>query len=141
MTVGVTVDDLVASDKFMTMPAINLDMRPGSSSGSLHSGPSTASGVVIRNLHVASFSTMRRCGPGGDKKTGCHCVPGVPDPNGVLPRGIRACGRARTAMQHVILGPLMLSAVRAWLISLFRCRSQLDSWRAGCDQQHHFTRF
>eukprot|EP00937_MAST-01D_sp_MAST-1D-sp2_P006142 g6142.t1 len=81
--VNVTVDDLVASDPFPTMNAINIDMRPGSASGKEHTAPATAANVAIRNLHVRAFSTVRSC-PGFAK--GCSCVPDCGE--GALPRGI-----------------------------------------------------
>ena len=85
-TVGVTVDDLVASDPFPTMNALNFDTRPGSSSGSPHAGPSTFANVSIRNLHVAAFSTQRVCPGGKNPPAGCSCVPACA--SGPLPFGV-----------------------------------------------------
>jgi hypothetical protein len=53
------------------MNAINLDLRPGSSSGSAHLAPATATDVTIRNFHVAAFSTQTKCPAFGN---GCKCV-------------------------------------------------------------------
>ena len=88
-TVGVTVDDLVASDPFPYADAINLNMQPGPESGSDHPGPSTVMNVTIRNLHVRAFSTQRSCpkgGANGEGEGGCACVPACGP--GVLPLGI-----------------------------------------------------
>lgn len=71
---GITIDDVVFSDRFPTMNAINLDFRPGSSSGEPHLEPATAADVTIRNFHVASFSTQTKCTAGG-ANDGCKCVP------------------------------------------------------------------
>ena len=45
--------------------------RPGSSSGSAHLAPATATDVTIRNFHVAAFSTQTKCPAFGN---GCKCV-------------------------------------------------------------------
>jgi hypothetical protein len=76
------VDDLVVSDPFPTMDAINLDMRPGDESGSAHLKPSTLQDVKIRNLHVKAFSTIKACPTSG---FGCKCVPLCNVSKGTLP--------------------------------------------------------
>ena len=82
--VGILVDDVIFSDPFPTMNAINFDMRPGSSSGAPHLEPATLQNVTIRNLHVAAFSTQTKCDASCAQSGWCVPACAIGD----LPRGV-----------------------------------------------------